>query len=85
MIILSGRYGTAFCPASYTSMRAWSHCGANFVASFVFEEHNIRGIKKMKMRVGLALPVMLAVAVGHIKEGRQEMMRSLVSPPKRAA
>jgi hypothetical protein len=49
--------------------------------SFGFEKHFIRGLKKMEVRVGLALCVMLAMAVGRMKEGRQELMGSLVKSP----
>jgi hypothetical protein len=49
--------------------------------SFKFEKHFIRGLKKIELRVGLALCVMLAMAVGRIKEQRQELMRSLVKSP----
>ena len=45
---------------------------------FGFENHYIRGLKKMKTRMGLALCVMLAMAVGRIKEKKPEKMRSLV-------
>ncbi len=45
-----------------------------------FEEHFIRGRAKMTLRVGLALTVMLAVALGHLKEKRREHIRSLVRP-----
>ena len=38
----------------------------------------IHYLAKMKFKVGLALIVMLSMAVGHIKAGREEMMRSLV-------
>lgn len=48
--------------------------------SFGFENHYIRGIVKMTARVGLALAVMLSMALGHIKAGREELMRSLVRP-----
>ena len=47
--------------------------------SFGFERHFIRGKAKMTARVGLALVVMMALAVGHIKAGRPECMRSLVA------
>jgi len=52
-----------------------------------FEEHFIRGQKKMKVRLGLALMVMLAMALGWLKAGRPEMIRSLVGlkPPKKKA
>jgi len=47
--------------------------------SFGFELHTIRGMNKMKLRCGLALCVMLAMAVGRIKEKQGEKMRSLVA------
>ena len=46
--------------------------------SFGFEEHFIRGLTKMKLRCSLALCVMLAMALGRIKENHKELMRSLV-------
>ena len=48
--------------------------------SFCFEKHFIRGQAKMKTRMGLALAVMMAMALGHVKAGRIEQMRSLVQP-----
>jgi len=48
--------------------------------SFGFEQHFIRGLSKMQTRVGLALAVMMAMALGHIKQGRPQQMRSLVQP-----
>lgn len=47
--------------------------------SFGFEEHFIRGQTKMRLRVGLALLVMLALAVGRLKEKQREKLRSLVA------
>ena len=47
---------------------------------FCFEKHYIRGKDKMQTRVGLALAVMMAMALGHIKEGRLDQIRSLVKP-----
>jgi hypothetical protein len=48
--------------------------------SFGFERHFIRGLAKMQTRVGLALAVMMAMALGHVRQGRLEQMRSLVRP-----
>lgn len=48
--------------------------------SFCFEKHFIRGLDKMKLRVGLAMCVMMSMALGHIRAGRPEQMRSLVQP-----
>ena len=48
--------------------------------SFGFEQHFIRGMAKMQTRVSLALAVMMAMALGHIEQGRPGQMRSLVQP-----
>ena len=45
------------------------------------ERHFIRGLLKMQVRVGLALVVMLAVALRRVREKRAGLMRS----PVRAA
>ena len=50
-----------------------------------FELHTIRGMKKMKTRVTLAMVVMLAMALGRIRTGQSEKMRSLTAPAARAA
>ena len=39
----------------------------------------------MKTRMGLALAVMMDMALGHGKEGRIEQLRSLVKPIRQAA
>lgn len=46
--------------------------------SFGFEQHTIRGLKKMRAKVGLALIVMLTMAIGFIHRNRPDLMRSLV-------
>jgi hypothetical protein len=48
--------------------------------SFCFEKHLIQGQAKMKTRMGLALAVIMATALGHVKAGRIEQTRSLVQP-----
>jgi hypothetical protein len=48
--------------------------------SFGFEKHFIRGQKKMKLRCGLALIVMLGMAYGRMKEKQPDKLRSLVQP-----
>jgi hypothetical protein len=45
---------------------------------FGFENHTIRGKKKMKTMCALALCVMLAMAVGRIRQKRPDLMRRLV-------
>lgn len=46
-----------------------------------FEKHYIFGKTKMTLRISLALIVMLSMAVGRIKQGQKEKMRSLISMP----
>jgi hypothetical protein len=65
----------------YKKRTAVERVNSRLDVSFGFEKHFIRGQKKMEMRVGLALCVLLAMAVGRIKEKRQELMRSLVKSP----
>jgi len=65
----------------YKKRTAVERVNSRLDVSFGFEKHFIRGQKKMELRVGLALCVMLAMAVGRIKEQRQELMRSLVKTP----
>lgn len=65
----------------YKKRTAVERVNSRLDVSFGFEKHFIRGVRKMEIRVGLALCVMLAMAVGRIKEGRQELMRSLVKSP----
>lgn len=50
-----------------------------------FEQHTIRGLKKMEARVGIALMVLLSMALGRIQVGQREQMRSLLAPVARAA
>jgi hypothetical protein len=65
----------------YKKRTAVERVNSRLDVSFGFERHFIRGRKKMEVRVGLALCVMLAMAVGRIKEQHQELMRSLVKSP----
>ncbi|NLC44636.1 MAG: transposase [Clostridiales bacterium] len=63
---------------TYNKRTAVERVNSRLDESFGFEKHYIRGIKKMRVRCGIALCVMLAMAVGRIKEGQAEKMRSLV-------
>jgi hypothetical protein len=46
--------------------------------SFGFQEHFIRGQRKMELRLSLATLVMLAMAHGRIKEKQKDKLRSLI-------
>jgi hypothetical protein len=64
----------------YNRRRALERINNRLDHSFGFEQHFIRGKAKMQTRVGLALAVMMAMALGHVKAGRRDQMRSLVRP-----
>lgn len=62
----------------YDKRTAVERVNSRLDVSFGFERHYIRGMRKMKFRCGIALCVMLAMAVGRIKEKQLENIRSLV-------
>jgi hypothetical protein len=76
-----------FTPLARSSYK-WTNCYKKRTAvervnsrldeSYGFEKHFIRGLQKMKLRCALALMVMLAIAVGRIREKQGINMRSLV-------
>jgi len=65
-------------PKGYNRRSAVERVNGRLDEGFRFENHNIRGEQKMELRLGLAFVVMLAMALGHIKNGEKEKMRSLV-------
>lgn len=64
----------------YKHRSAIERVNSRIAGTFGFERHFIRGIKKMHARAGLALVVMLAMALGRIRAGQVEHLRSLVKP-----
>jgi hypothetical protein len=62
----------------YKRRTAVERVNSRLDASFGFENHTIRGLKKMRLRSSLALIVMLAMALGRIRQKKPELMRSLV-------
>ena len=62
----------------YKKRTAVERVNSRLDVSFGFEQHYIRGLKKMKFRCSIALCIMLAMALGRIKEKQEEYMRSLV-------
>lgn len=77
------RIFTPLARSSYKWEREYRHrtaverVNSRIDVSFGFENHYIRGLKKMQTRVGLALCVMLAMAAGWIGEGKPGNIRSL--------
>ncbi len=62
----------------YLKRTAVERVNSRLDVSFGFELHYIRGLKKMHLRCSLALCIMLAMAIGRVKEKRPDLMRSLV-------
>ena len=62
----------------YNRRSAMERINSRLDHSFNFETHYIRGLAKMKARVGLALAVMMALALAQVRAGHAERMRSLV-------
>jgi transposase len=62
----------------YKKRTAAERVNSRLDVSFGFEQHYIRGLKKMKLRCSLAMSIMLAMALGRIKEKQKDYMRSLV-------
>ena len=62
----------------YKKRTAVERVNSRLDVSFCFEQHFIRGQKKMTLRMGLALVVMLAMALGRVKEKQKDKIRSLV-------
>lgn len=64
----------------YATRTAVERVNSRLDVSFMFEKHYIRGKNKMKLRVGIALIIMLALAYAAIRNNTPEQMRSLVRP-----
>jgi len=62
----------------YAKRTAVERVNGRLDVSFGFERHFIRGLTKMKVRMGLALAVMLTMALGRVREKKKGLMRSLV-------
>ena len=64
--------------ALYKKRTSVERVNSRIDVSFGFERHYIRGLKKMELRCGLSITVMLSIAVGRLRQGKPELMRSLV-------
>lgn len=62
----------------YARRTAVERVNSRLDGSFGFEFHTIRGFKKMHLRCGLAVLVMLAMALGRVRQRHPERMRRLV-------
>jgi hypothetical protein len=62
----------------YAKRTAVERVNSRLDISFGFEHHYIRGEAKMRVRCGLALCIMLAIAYGRIVENQKDLSRSLV-------
>ena len=53
---------------------------SRLAGGFGFERPGSRGLAKMRLRVTMAMTIMLAMALGRIRAGQPEHLRSLVKP-----
>jgi len=78
------RVFTPLARSSYAWKRAYrrrtsvERVNSRLDVSYGFERHFIRGLRKMRTRMGLSLVVMLSMALGRVREKRKALMRSLV-------
>ena len=73
-------WGSPSWKRGYARRSALERINARLDGSFGFENHFVRGRAKMQTRIGLAVAVMMALALGAVRAGRPERMRSLVDP-----
>lgn len=64
----------------YDERSAVERVNSRLAGGFGFERAGIRGLAKMQLRITMALTIMLAMALGRIRAGQPEHLRSLVKP-----
>ena len=64
----------------YDERSAVERVNSRLAGGFGFERPGIRGLAKMQLRITMALTIMLAMALGRIRAGQPEHLRSLVKP-----
>ena len=84
-IFLPTPHGARAWREGYARRSAMERINARLDDGFRFESHTIRGKHRMTARVGLALAVMMALALGSVRAGAPQRMRSLVRAPPKAA
>jgi len=62
----------------YASRSAVERVNSRIDRMFGFEDHTIRGLEKMNLRVGLAFIVMLSFAVGKVRKKKPEEIRQFL-------
>ena len=73
-------WGSPSWKRGYDRRSALERINARLDRVYGFEVHFIRGLAKRQTRVGLALAVMMALALASIRIGHEQRMRSLVEP-----
>ena len=63
-------WGSPSLRRGYRRRSAMERINSRIDQGFGFETHYIRGLAKMKARIGLALAVMMALALGQVRAGR---------------
>ena len=69
-------YGSPSWKRGYRRRTALERINNRLDHGFEFEQHFIRGLARMRTRIGVALAVMMSLALGNVRVGRPESMRS---------
>ena len=78
--------GTKSWKRAYARRTAVERVNSRIDRVLSFELHTIRGLAKMQARMGIALVVMLSMALGRLETGQKDQISSLVAPvPRKAA
>ena len=64
----------------YDERGAVERVNSRLAGGFGFERPGIGGLANMNLRVTMAMTIMLAMALGRIRAGQTEHLRSLVRP-----
>ncbi|MDR1952899.1 MAG: transposase, partial [Clostridiales Family XIII bacterium] len=62
----------------YNARTAVERVNSRLDVSFGFENHMMRGLKRITFECTLALAIMNTIAIGRISQDRKDLMRSLV-------
>ena len=74
-------WGSPSWQRGYNRRSALERINSRIDRVYGMESHFVRGRERMELRCNLVVAVMMATALGHVRAGRPEMMRSLVRGP----
>ena len=76
-------YGSPSWKRGYRRRTALERINNRLDHGFEFEQHFIRGLARMRTRIGVALAVMMSLALGNVRVGRPGLSAPALRPPRR--